>query len=73
MFELAARNGVKLPYRSVEVFSLQPTQSLDALAQAYSHELPRSVQRALGGMGALKGGGGALDGEIVSVALRVTF
>jgi NTE family protein len=48
-----------LPYRSVEVCSLQPTQSLDALAQAYSHELPRSVQRALGGLGA-KGGGGAL-------------
>jgi len=49
-----------LPYRSVEVVSLQPTQSLDALAQAYAHELPGSVRRALGGLGALKGGGGAL-------------
>ncbi|MRD49261.1 patatin-like phospholipase family protein [Caenimonas koreensis] len=49
-----------LPYRSVEVVSVQPTQSLDAVAQAYSHELPRSVRRALGGLNAMKGGGGAL-------------
>ena len=49
-----------LPYRSVEVLSIQPTQSLDALAQAHAHELPGSVRRALGGLGALKGGGGAL-------------
>jgi NTE family protein len=49
-----------LPYRSVEVVSVQPTQSLDAIAQAYAHELPGSVRRALGGLGALKGGGGAL-------------
>jgi NTE family protein len=49
-----------LPYRSVEVLSLQPSQSLDALAQAHSHELPRSVRNALGGLGALRGGGGAL-------------
>jgi len=49
-----------LPYRPVEVLSLQPTQSLDALAQAYAHELPASLRRALGGLGALKGGGGAL-------------
>ena len=46
-----------LPYRSVDVVSVQPTQSLDALAQAYAHELPGSVRRALGGLGALKGGG----------------
>ena len=49
-----------LPYRSVEVLAIQPTQSLDALAQAHAHELPLSVRRALGGLGALKGGGGAL-------------
>ncbi len=49
-----------LPYRSVDVLSIQPTQSLDALAQAHAQELPRSVRRALGGLGALKGGGGAL-------------
>jgi NTE family protein len=49
-----------LPYRSVEVLSIQPTQSLDAVAQQHAHLLPRSVRRALGGLGALKGGGGAL-------------
>jgi NTE family protein len=49
-----------LPYRSVDVVSVQPSQSLDAVAQAHAHELPESVRRALGGLGALKGGGGAL-------------
>jgi NTE family protein len=49
-----------LPYRNVEVVAIQPTQSLDAIAQAHAHELPGSVRRALGGLGALKGGGGAL-------------
>lgn len=46
-----------LPYRSVEVLSLQPSQSLDAIAAAHAHELPGSVRRALTGLGALKGGG----------------
>jgi NTE family protein len=49
-----------LPYRSVEVMAIQPTQSLDALAQAHAHELPGAVRRALGGLGALKGGGGVI-------------
>jgi NTE family protein len=49
-----------LPYRSVEVLAIQPTQSLDAIAQQHARELPPSVRRALGGLGAMKGGGGAL-------------
>ena len=49
-----------LPYRSVDVLAIQPSQSLDAIALAHQHELPRSVQRALSGLGALRGGGGAL-------------
>jgi NTE family protein len=49
-----------LPYRSVEVLSVQPSLSLDAIAQAHVHELPGSVRRALGGLGVLRGGGGAL-------------
>jgi NTE family protein len=49
-----------LPYRSVEVLAVHPTQSLDAIAQAHARELPTSVRRALGGLGALSGGGGAL-------------
>ena len=49
-----------LPYRSVEVVALQPSQSLDALAQAHTHELPGTVRRALGGLGVFKGGGGVI-------------
>ena len=49
-----------LPYRSVEVLALQPSQSLDAIAQAHADELPASTRNALGGLGALKGGGAAL-------------
>jgi NTE family protein len=47
-----------LPYRSVEVLAIQPSQSLDALATQHAQLLPKSVRRALGGLGALKGGGG---------------
>jgi NTE family protein len=46
-----------LPYRSVEVLALHPSQSLDALAQSCIHDLPLSVRRALGALGALRGGG----------------
>jgi NTE family protein len=49
-----------LPYRSVDVLAIQPTQSLDAIAQQHAQELPAPVRRALGGLGALKGGGGSL-------------
>jgi NTE family protein len=47
-----------LPYRSVEVLAIQPSQSLDAIAQDHAHLLPAAVRRALGGLGASKGGGG---------------
>ncbi|MDR3395223.1 MAG: patatin-like phospholipase family protein [Parasulfuritortus sp.] len=49
-----------LSYRSVDVLSIQPSQSLDALAQVHAHELPARVRRALGGLGASNGGGAAL-------------
>lgn len=49
-----------LPYRTVDVLAIQPTQSLDAIAQQHAQELPSSVRNALGGLGALKGGAGAL-------------
>ena len=49
-----------LPYRSVDVLSIQPSQSLDALAQAHADSLPASTRNALGGLGGLKGGGAAL-------------
>lgn len=46
-----------LPYRNIEVLAIHPSQSLDALAQSCVHELPASVLRALGELGALRGGG----------------
>jgi len=49
-----------LPYRSVEVLALQPSQSLDALAQKFAHELPANTRNALEGLGGLRGGGAAL-------------
>ncbi len=49
-----------MPYRPIEVLAIQPTQSLDALAQQHVRSLPDSVRRALGGLGALRNGGGAL-------------
>jgi len=49
-----------LPFREVEVLAMQPSDSLDALAQAHVHELPRSVHRVLEGLGALKGSGAGL-------------
>lgn len=49
-----------LPYRAIEVLAIQPTQSLDAVAQKHARLLPHSLRRALGGLGALKSGGGAL-------------
>ena len=49
-----------LPYRSVEILAIQPSRSLDALAQIHALELPTATRNALGGLGMLKGGGGAL-------------
>ena len=49
-----------LPYRQVEVQAIQPSQSLDALAQAHMHELPRAVQHTLRSIGAHEGSGAAV-------------
>lgn len=51
---------VELPFRSVEVLTLQPSASLDALAQAHVHTLPLPILRVLEGLGALQGSGAAL-------------
>lgn len=48
----------ELPYREAQVLALQPSQSLDALAQDYLRELPPAVRQALAALGALRGGGG---------------
>ena len=49
-----------LPYRSVDVLSIQPSQSLDAMAQDHLGELPAATRHALSGLGILSGGGGTL-------------
>jgi NTE family protein len=54
-----------LPFHEVQVLALQPSESLDALAQAHVHELPRSVHRVLEGLGALKGSGAALSSYLL--------
>jgi NTE family protein len=55
---VAIRAG--LPLRPVQVLTLQPSASLDALAQDHAHTLPRPILRVLEGLGALRGSGAAL-------------
>jgi NTE family protein len=54
---LAPEVANSLPYRPVRIFAMQPSQSLDALADAHAHELPSDIRQSLGAM--LTGGGGA--------------
>lgn len=49
-----------LPMRPAEVLTLQPSTSLDAMAQAHAHTLPKPIRRVLEGLGALRGSGAAL-------------
>lgn len=55
----------ELPFKQVQVLCLQPSASLDALAQAYVHELPGDLHRVLEGLGALSGGGAALSSYLL--------
>ena len=57
---LAPQSVGQLPYRHVDVLAISPSQSLDAIAQAFAYELPTVTRRALEGLGALNGGGAAL-------------
>ena len=47
-------------YQAVDVLAIAPTDSLDALAQQYTNDLPPAVRQALAALGMLKGSGGAL-------------
>lgn len=49
-----------MPLRPVQVLTLQPSASLDALAQDHAHTLPQPILRVLEGLGALRGSGAAL-------------
>ncbi len=49
-----------MPYKAIDVLAIAPTQSLDALAQKYTKELPSAIRDALAALGVLKGSGGTL-------------
>ena len=59
--ELPREVAAVMPYRSIEVLSLQPSESLDDIALAHVGELPESARNALAGLGAL--GNGSRNGE----------
>ncbi len=47
-------------FKSIDVLAIAPSQSLDALAQEFTGELPVAIRRAMGALGVLKGSGGTL-------------
>ena len=49
-----------MPYRSVRVMSLQPSESLDDIALRHVGELPESARNALEGLGALEPAGAGI-------------
>ena len=49
-----------LPFKAIDVLAIAPTQSLDALAQKFTSELPAAIRHAMGALGVLKGSGGTL-------------
>ena len=48
------------PYRPVQIVLMQPSQSLDALAERHVHALPAATRHTLQGLGAFHGSGAAL-------------
>jgi NTE family protein len=49
-----------LPFKAIDVLAIAPSQSLDALAQKFTSELPAAIRHAMGALGVLKGSGGTL-------------
>lgn len=66
--ELAAA----LPYRPVQVMAIQPSQSLDELAQKHINELPAATRNTLVGLGALDTERGAA-GSAAALASYLLF
>ena len=58
-----------MPYRPVDVLSIAPSQSLDALAQAHAGELPTTTYNALAGLGALGAHGSPSGAALASYLL----
>ncbi|MCW5655451.1 MAG: patatin-like phospholipase family protein [Hydrogenophaga sp.] len=69
---LPAALSAALPYRPVDVLSIQPSFSLDELAQKHMRELPRATRNTLAGLGALETGRGAA-GSAASLASYLLF
>jgi len=61
-----------LPYRPVQVMAIQPSQSLDELAQNHINELPASTRNTLVGLGALDTERGAA-GSAAALASYLLF
>jgi NTE family protein len=61
-----------LPYRPVQVMAIQPSQSLDELAQKHINELPASTRNTLVGLGALDTERGAA-GSAAALASYLLF
>ncbi|PPE66264.1 patatin-like phospholipase family protein [Caldimonas caldifontis] len=55
-----AQGGAALPYRTVEVLSLQPSCSLDSLAREHARSLPEPAFKLLKMLGGTQGAGAAL-------------
>jgi NTE family protein len=55
-----------MPYRSVQIMSLQPSESLDDIAQRFVGELPDSARNILAGLGALGPNGQAGSAAMTS-------
>ncbi len=47
-------------FKAIDVLAIAPSQSLDALAQKCTGELPVAIRQAMGALGVLKGSGGTL-------------
>ncbi|NQW94285.1 MAG: patatin-like phospholipase family protein [Polaromonas sp.] len=58
-----------MPYRPVDILAISPSQSLDELAQAHSHELPAATYNALSGLGAVDSKGSPSGAAIASYLL----
>lgn len=55
--QLPREVAAKLHFRPVDVMLMQPSRSLDAIAQQHARALPLHVRRALGGLGIGRNGG----------------
>ncbi len=60
MHRLPREAANAMPYKAIEVLAIAPSQSLDALAQKFTGELPAAIRHAMGALGVLKGSGGTL-------------